>query len=325
MESRQVMNGEQHVAGGHDRPRPQQGHQGGRDQNSRGQSQQHARRAADRCAPAAGPGHVEDMQRQHRNQIKSRQDRADPDAETGARRHAEPGHQSERRARQAGDQPARQIQRPGHPGRERDIFGVVEHRPVVGGAEHEKHDGQQAGARPGEEPRQTPGGDDAENTERGAEQVTRLEVRKRRERRDRRGDQIEQAAVKIEIAVAESPSIGQSREVEVEEEPAISVLDFFVGGDAVVAKRDGDDANERDENCQRKPVEEPLARPPPREGGVSRRPQPFGFDETHEPRVSWIAGTATSARSPEVENGTVLPRRSALAVADPAPTARYPA
>ena len=208
----------------------------------------------------------------------SSQDRADPDTESCARRDAEPGHQAERRARQTGGEQARQIQHPGHPGGERDVLGVIEHRPVVDGAEHEKHDGQQAGAWTGQEPRQTPSGDNTENTERGAQQVTRFEIRKRREWRDDRRHQVEQTAVEVEIRIAECPGIRQPRQIEVEEEPAVGVLDLFIGGDAVVAKRECDYENENDEDCQREAVEEPIARnPPPRERDVRRRPAAFRF------------------------------------------------
>ncbi len=105
-------------------------------------------------------------------------------------------------------------------------------------------------ARPADAPADPPGDEQSENSDGGAHQPAGLEQRERQNLGGKRREQIEAAAVVVEVHPRQRALVAQTRSVECEQEIAVFGMGVVVPAQPIVAKRqqrdDAHDAEHRD-------------------------------------------------------------------------------
>src|SRR5207237_9176868 len=127
----------------------------------------------------------------------------------------------------------------------------------VGGGEQEE-EREQAGARPAERAAELPAAGETNEADKAVQQVPGLIDAKRREFVQSRRDHVEGGAVIVEIEPAERAMIAEQRQVVVEREIAVPVMDVLVPGDAVIGKGQEDEKAGGAQQRQGKRIPSPL-------------------------------------------------------------------
>ena len=151
------------------------------------------------------------------------------------------------RARQFAADPHQEINPSHHGGGERDVLGVIEHRAVPRAAQRNRERGQERGARAADSARRGPDRDNAADTGQRREQVADRVGLKRKQILQAKGDEIEQAAIEIKISEMKHRLIDEAAPIIGDDQLGIALLHLFVVGDRVVAKRVGDENDQRAE------------------------------------------------------------------------------
>ena len=139
-----------------------------------------------------------------------------------------------------------------HRGREWDIFGMVEHRAIPGPAERQHQCSDEAGAWTGDRPCGRPGGRNAADAGECAQQMAQFIKVERDDLGDKRGDDVEQAAIEVEIVEVEQREVSHAAGVVGDDQFAVVLLHAFIIADAIVAKGQHDDGEEQSHQTRRR-------------------------------------------------------------------------
>ncbi len=114
--------------------------------------------------------------------------------------------------------------------------------------------------RPSRAPADPPRDEQSQNSDRRAHQAAGLEQRERQKLGGQRREQIEAAAVVIEIHPRQRALVAQTREIEFEQEIPVFGMRIVVPAQAVIAKRQQRDDPHDTEHHDGKPVEDAGSR-----------------------------------------------------------------
>ena len=121
--------------------------------------------------------------------------------------------------------------------RERPVLGVDEHMSVVERTGGQQDQSDQAGERTANAPAEPPGDEEADDADRRAHQTARLEQAERQDFGSERGEEIETAAVHVEIDERQRALVRKAGRKERYQKVAILRMGVVVPAEAVVAKR----------------------------------------------------------------------------------------
>jgi hypothetical protein len=129
------------------------------------------------------------------------------------------------------------IRRSYHGGSERNVLGVVEHPAKPRPANRQRQRGEHARAGARDQPRRRPCRANAADADHDAKQMADDVDIRRHDTADQNRRDVEQPAVEIEILVGEDAAVFEPAGVVAQDQLAVAVLNLFVVGNCVVAKR----------------------------------------------------------------------------------------
>ncbi len=151
-----------------------------------------------------------------------------------------------RRRQSAGD-PNQKQRRSHHGSGKWNILGVVEHGAVPGAAHRKRSCSDQAGTRPRDQSRRRRASCDPGDPRHRAQNMAQFEGMERNDLGDRHGDDVEQAAIEVEILKGEQVASCKSAPVIVDDQFAVMVLHTLVVGNRVVPEGEQRDNRQRRE------------------------------------------------------------------------------
>ena len=245
----------EHIARRHRRPRPEQRAEGQRDRRRRQQREYAAQEEAQ------APVRLQGRSREHADaEVEDRKHRSDAQPEGAAERDAQPRQYAPGRRGQGVEHAHAEVQGPQHRGGEGDVLGVGEHRPRPGTGEQQQHERRQPRPLAGQPTCEQPGAGQPGEAEAGRDQVAQVPQRRplgHAGALQGSRDEVEEAAIQIEVLVFESLAVGKPRQVEVEQQAAVDMLDLLVVADAVPVEGEQHEHpgqrqhGERDPACER--------------------------------------------------------------------------
>ena len=240
------------------RPRPNQRHHGIGQQHGGRERQEEASDPRAGWPDAARPG-LAGKDRGERNERLDRTESAhDARAERQAEADADQRHGGRRWARVVVEGANQAEQENRHRDRERRVLRIHEHVAVVERAGGEEDEGDETCERPADAPARPPGDEQPENPDDRADEPPRLEHRERQCLGGECGEEVEAAAVVVEVHPRQRAPVGESRGVEREQELAVFGMNVIVPAQPIVAEgQQRDDADET-ERRDREPVEDAV-------------------------------------------------------------------
>ena len=140
---------------------------------------------------------------------------------------------------------------------------MIEHRAVPGAAHRKRDRRKQSRARTANGTRRRPDRGNAADAGQCRQQMSNGVWVERKNFLKPDGDKVEQAAVEIEIPEMKDRLIGEAAGIIANNQLAVALLHLLVVRDAVVAEREGDEADQRKENERRREIVSVHARNPP--------------------------------------------------------------
>ena len=142
---------------------------------------------------------------------------------------------------------------------------MVEHRAVPDPAYRERRRCKETRARSADGPRGGPGRADSADADQSRNCVADGVSIERKDLFESDRNQIEQAAIEVEVLEMEHRLIGKPARVIGDDELAVALLDFLIVGDRVIAKGEGHEDDERAKERRRRQVVTLQPRPRRRE------------------------------------------------------------